>query len=151
MAFVIAVVPTVPVAVSVPAPVAVSEAGAICTTATPVLSVNTDDGEMTAVAASVANVTRLLATGAPAASNKIACAVVPVRPTDVVSAPLEFFSESLRDGVATGVVAPPLPDVEPVPGVTPTKGTPGLPPPPPQDTKLIATARAANELLRFIY
>lgn len=146
-------VPTCAVAVSVLAPAAVMVAGASVTVATPAALVKAVlDGLMVARVASALKVTTALATGAPAASVKVAFTVAGA-PVEMEFTVTPAASVSAKVIVGTGVVVvPDVPDVPDVPAVPDEAGLPPAPPEPqPASAASIAARKSAAENLEIFW
>jgi hypothetical protein len=138
------VVSTCAVAVSVLAPAAVMVAGASVTVATPAALVKAVlDGLMVARVASALKVTTALATGAPAASVKVAFTVAgePME-MEFVLVPVESVRAKLIFGTGVALV----PDVPDVPDVPAAPDEAGLPPAPPEPQPASRDSIAARKI-----
>ncbi|AMO23777.1 hypothetical protein UC35_13975 [Ramlibacter tataouinensis] len=137
-------------AVRVAAPVAVREAGAITTCATPEESVNAVLGVKVARFALLKeNVTSLLVTAAPDPSLTVALAENEL-PTlsEVEGAPVELTTATTTVGDVVGVLPPPsLPEPPLFVGGVVVPVLPALPPPPPQAANSTANSALTSNLI----
>lgn len=132
-------VPTVTLATTWSAPLVVAEAGANCTAALPLASVNAVVGLSVPRFPGVVNDTTLPAIGVPLASRTVAVAV-----TGAVTVTVVELSTNVTVGALGVVPVPPLPDP------LPNADVPALPPPPPHAAKANALHTTPNHFSIFV-